>query len=104
MPHFKRPTMRQQIVTTFLTLFTLTVFGQTVKEMQPKMGQLIDKSLQGEIEFIKLQDQCEKFWLAHRDSFDESKFTAAEKKLYEQCATDVEGYWEIIGVDRKSVV
>ena len=98
MPHFKRPTLRSQIITTFLTFFTLLVFGQTVKEMQPKLGKIIDKSLQGEIEYIKLQDQCEKFWLAHRDSFDESKFTPTEKKLYEQCATDVEGYWDILGV------
>jgi hypothetical protein len=90
--------MRKQILTTFLTLFTLTAFGQMVKEMEPKLGQLIDKSVQGEIEFIKQQEQCEKFWLAHRDSFDESEFTPTEKKLYEQCATDVEGYWDILGV------
>ena len=98
MPHFKRPTMRQRIITPFLTLFTLIVSGQTIKEMQPKLGQLIDKNLHGESEFIKLQDQCENFWLTHRDGFDESKLSATEKKLYEQCAFDVEGYWDIIGV------
>ncbi len=86
------------IVTIIFVFLSLLVFGQTIKELQPKLGKLIDKSLQGEIKFVKLQDQCEKFWMAHQNNFDEAKLTASEKKLYKQCDTDFEGYWDVLGV------
>ncbi len=88
----------RHITTIIFILFSLTGFGQTVKEMTPTLGYLVDKSLQDEIDFLKLQEHCEKFWSEHRDNFDETKFTTEEKKQYELCAADIEGYWDIIGV------
>jgi hypothetical protein len=86
------------LTTIIFTFYSLIVCSQTFKEMTPILGYFVDKSSQGEIDFIKQLEQCEKFWLAHPDNFDESKFTAEEKKLYELCSTDIEGYWDIIGV------
>lgn len=97
MPHFKRPTMRQQTVMTFLTFFTLTVFGQTVKEMQPKLGQLIDKSLQGEIEFIRQREICETVWNKVGNQNDYEKLSPADKKIYDNCDESHESYWDILG-------
>lgn len=80
------------------TVLTQTLFGQTVKELTPTLGYLVDKNINGEAEFRKLQNECEKFWLKYRDNFEKSKLTKEEQKLYELCDTDVEGYWDIIGV------
>src|SRR6185312_15134038 len=85
------------IVVAILMTITPIVYGQSIQEMQPVLGCLIDKSLQGEIDFIKLQDQCEKFWAEHQGEFNENKLTASEKKLFEQCQTEVVSYWDVIG-------
>ena len=89
--------MRQQTVMTFLTFFTLTGFGQTVKEMQPKLGQLIDKSLQGEIEFIRQREICETVWNKVGNQNDYEKLSLADKKIYDNCDESHESYWDILG-------
>lgn len=88
----------RQIITYILTLFTLTVYGQAFKEMEPTLGYLVDKSVEGELEFLKKQEECEKFWKEVGTKVDEKDFTEEQKKLYDFCATDIEGYWDIIGV------
>lgn len=90
--------MRLQKVIIFLTFFTLTVFGQPVKDMQPKLVQLIDKSLQGEIEFIKQREICETVWNKVVNQKDGEMLSPAEKKIYDNCDESHESYWDILGV------
>jgi hypothetical protein len=40
-------------LTILLIFISITVFGQTVKEMTPSLGYLVDKSLEKEIDFVK---------------------------------------------------
>ncbi|MCC5916617.1 MAG: hypothetical protein JJU02_04745 [Cryomorphaceae bacterium] len=88
----------RQLTTFLLTLFTLSVYGQTFKEMKPTLGNLVDKSLEGELEFLKKQKECEKFWKEVVSKIDEKDFTKEQIELNEFCATLNEGYWDIIGV------
>lgn len=88
----------RNIITSIGILFCLTIHGQEVHKMIPTLGHLVERSTQGEVDFEKQVKKCEEFWLAHRDHLNEDELSIEEKKLYELCATDVEGYWDIIGV------
>lgn len=89
--------MPQKTLTIFFILISLTSFGQAIKEMKPKLGKLINKSQEEEIEFLKLQSQCEAFWLAHQGNINEENFTDIERELYEKCQTEEDDYWSILG-------
>lgn len=88
----------RNLLTIFLAVFSLTTFGQSIKEMTPTLGYLVDKSPEGEIEFIKAQELCETFWkkLGSQDDF--SKLTPAEKKILDSCSEDMENYYDILGI------
>ena len=46
-------------LTVLLIFISMTAFGQTVMEMNPVLGVLIDKSPEKEIEFIENKKKCE---------------------------------------------
>ncbi len=87
----------RRLATILLTVFSLTFYGQTIKEMKPTLGKLIDKSSEGEIEFNKKIEQCEKVWKKVSKSDDYKKLTSEEKKIYDNCDEADETYWEILG-------
>ncbi len=82
----------RQSYTIFFALVCFSALGQETKEMNPTLGLLIDKSLKGEIEYINQKTRCDEFWLTHQSDFDTSKFTASEKKLYEDCEEETLSY------------
>jgi len=88
----------QQILTYILTFFTLTTFAQSVKEMHPTLGFLVDKSVKGEIEFIRQREKCENVWNKVRNQTDYEKLNLADKKIYDNCDENNESYWDILGV------
>lgn len=88
----------RQLITYILTIFTLTTFAQTVKEMQPTLGFLVDKSVEGEIEFIRQREICEKVWNRVSNQTDYEKLSPADKKIYDNCDESNENYWDILGV------
>lgn len=88
----------RQILTYILTFFTLTTFAQSVKEMHPTLGFLVDKSVKGEIEFIRQREKCENVWNKVRNQTDYEKLNLADKKIYDNCDENNESYWDILGV------
>lgn len=86
-------------ITTILFLsFYLITHGQSIKEMTPTLGYLVDKSLQGEIEFIKNQEECENIWKKVSNQADYDKLSTSDKKKYDNCDETYENYWDVIGV------
>ncbi|MFZ4739819.1 MAG: NADase-type glycan-binding domain-containing protein [Bacteroidales bacterium] len=85
------------IPTFILIIFTLTVYGQTVNEMTPTLGYMVDLSPQKEIEFIKNQEKCEAIWKKLNGQVDFNKLTNEEKAILEKCSETKESSWQIIG-------
>lgn len=85
------------LTTIILATLTLTIFGQTVKEMTPTLGYLVDVSPQKEIEFIKNQEKCEAIWKKLNGQSDFDKLTKEEKTILENCSETKESSWQIIG-------
>ena len=88
----------RQIIFLLTILISLNGFGQTIKEMEPSLGYLVERSLEGEIEFIQKQEDCETFWREVGTKIDQKDYTPEQQKLFNFCATDIEGYWDILGV------
>lgn len=86
----------RHITTIILTIFSLTVFGQTIKEMTPTLGYLVDRSLQGEIEFLKEREKCEVVW-RKAAQIGYEKLSLEDKKIYDNCDETYENYWDILG-------
>jgi Zn-dependent M32 family carboxypeptidase len=93
----KLTTMRK-LLTIILTAFSLTTFGQTVKEMTPTLGYLVDRSSEGEIEFIKSREKCETVWEKIQNQNDYEKLSPEDKKIYDNCDETYENYWDILGM------
>jgi hypothetical protein len=78
-------------------LFTLASIAQ-IKEVNPKQGNLIDKTPAGEITWNKQQQACEAFIKKADDLGGYDRLSAADKKRYDQCSeNELKGYWDAIG-------
>lgn len=87
--------MRLLLTTLIITCFSLTTLSQTLKELSPTLGKLIDKSAEGELKFLKEQEQCELIWKkASKVGYE--KLSSQDKKIYDNCSEE-ESYWEILG-------
>ena len=86
-----------QKLTLLLTLVSFSVFGQTVREMTPTLGNLVDVSPEKEIEFIKNQEKCEAIWKKLDGQAEYDELTAEEKAILENCSETKESTWQIIG-------
>ncbi|MFN7493623.1 MAG: hypothetical protein ACK5RG_11950, partial [Cyclobacteriaceae bacterium] len=78
-----------------LLAMPLTTFSQTVKEMQPELGYEVDKSPEGELMFNNKKKKCAALFERDRKTW-----TAAEKKLAEECSgepDEPEGYYDVLG-------
>jgi hypothetical protein len=82
----------------FFIVCTFTSFAQSVKEMHPTLGLLVDKSVEGEIEFNQQKVICEKIWNKLSKQSDYQKLSVIEKKTYSNCDETKEDYWDILGV------
>lgn len=88
----------RQLLICFLTIFTLTTFAQTVKDMQPTLGFLVDKSAEGEIEFIRQREICEALWEKVSNQTDYEKLSPTDKKIFDNCDESKENYWDVLDV------
>jgi hypothetical protein len=83
-------------ITTILLLATsLTAWGQTVKELNPTLGYLVDKSPEGEIEFNRQKEKCKELWERPHDTLNNE-----QKKSLAYCNDNfdgVENYYDILG-------
>lgn len=81
-----------------LSIFTMTICAQTIKEMEPILGYLVDKSPEGEIAFIKQREKCETVWRKVRSQQDFENLSTEDKKIYTNCPDDKDDYWDILGI------
>lgn len=86
----------RKILIISLTIITLTGFGQTVKEVNPTLGFLVDKSTEGEIQFIKNREKCETLWRQVKSQEDFKNLSKEDKILYNDCTRG--DYWDIFSI------
>jgi hypothetical protein len=88
----------KQLIFILTLLTSLTSFGQEIKEMKPELGSIVDKSPEGEIEFIIEREKCEEIWRKVSNKADYESLSATDKEIYENCSEEYENYWDILGV------
>lgn len=88
----------RQIFFTFLFLNSLSIFGQSIKEMKPTLGKLVERSAEGELLFIKEREKCEEVWgkISNQEGYE--NLSSSDKKVYENCPEEPGSYWDILGV------
>jgi len=84
-------------LTLILSLFSILTNGQSIKEMTPELGYFVDKSAEGEIQFIRDQEKCEAIWKRTNGQEEYDSLSAEEKKVLENCSEAIESYWDILG-------
>jgi len=86
----------KHFLTIILFLLAFGCFCQNVPEMNPLLGELIDKSAKGEINFLKEIEECEAF--SEKYSFEEiGKMSQEKQDFFDNCLEGKEDYWEILG-------
>jgi len=84
-------------------LYSILVFTsffflrEDIKELKPTLGKLIDKSSEGELKFNKHQAQCKLIWEKENQAGGYEKLSKEDKKIYDNCNSDEEDYWDILG-------
>lgn len=71
----------------------------SIIEINPKLGELLDLSVEGEKEFAKHQQKCEELWskMNKMKVIDITKLPKEEQILYENCDETIESYWDVMG-------
>lgn len=79
-------------------LLSFAVAAQTVKEMKPEKGAMIDRSVQGEVLWNQQQRSCEALFKKAADMGGYERLSAADRKRYDQCSeNEMKGYWDAVG-------
>jgi hypothetical protein len=86
----------KQILIIVLTLLYLADFGQSLIEISPKPGSLINKSTEGEIEFIREMEKCESLWRQVKSQEDFDDLSAEDKKKFNDCTR--KDYWDVFSL------
>ncbi|WP_194778306.1 NADase-type glycan-binding domain-containing protein [Pararhodonellum marinum] len=86
------------ILTYVFTLISMTTYAQAVKEMHPTLGVLVDKSVEGEIEFIRQRELCEKVWKKVSNQTEYEMLSPTDREIYHNCDESYESYWDILGI------
>lgn len=81
----------------FLVLCTSAAAGQSIRELHPTLGYLVDKSPEGERAFNTEKEKCVEVWKKLSDENDHVKLSSEEKATLENCSEETESYWEILG-------
>jgi hypothetical protein len=84
-----------RLLTILILVTTFSAWGQTIKQMYPALGYVVDKSPEGEIEFNRQKEKCNEVWGRHYNTL-----TNDEKKTLQYCNDNfdgVENYYDILG-------
>ena len=70
--------------------------AQSIKKLKPTLGPLIEKSAEGEAEFLKMQSLCSELW---KKQDKKANLTADEKAILEESCSEggIENYYDILG-------
>lgn len=86
------------IIFALLFLTSASSIGQEIKEMNPQLGNFIERSEQGEKEFIAERKKCENVWQKVSNQKDYENLSEADKSIYDNCDETYENYWDILGI------
>lgn len=83
----------------FIVLFlSLTAQTQTkIPDLYPTIGELIDKSPEGERKYYQLENKCDSIMRAIPDSIKRFSDNAEIHKLLSMCSGDMADYWSVFG-------
>ncbi len=73
----------------------LIAFGQTPPDKYPTLKYLVDKSPEGEKEFIREQQKCEAVWAKVKSREDYNKLSKTDKDIYDNCDETTLSYWDV---------
>lgn len=88
----------KHLIFSILFLSSFSGFSQSIREMKPVLGNLISKSSEGEIEFLKQSALCKEIWKKQSNEQGNHNLTPAEQVIFDKCQDDYESYWDVIGV------
>jgi len=88
--------MPMKLLTAAMIVISPCMYGQTIKNVTPTLGLLVDKSAEGEAEFLRVQNQCSELWKKKQKKV---ALTADEERtLKEGCSEGgPENYFDIFG-------
>jgi len=66
--------------------------------MHPELGYLVNRSAQGEVEFLQEQKKCEEMLRNFSFESDYEHLSPEEKKAFDDCLLEHEGYWDVMGI------
>ena len=88
--------MKMKSILYLICLVPLISTGQEVPERHPVIGNFINLSTRGEIEFLKHQERCESIWNKMTTEGDYEKLSNEDRTYLESCSEVEENYWDII--------
>lgn len=79
-----------------LTLLTMVNYANSIEEMPPTLGLMVEKTLAGELEFVRNLERCEEIRskVTSREDFD--NLGAYYKNIYSLCDSGRMSYWSIL--------
>jgi len=80
------------LIVSFLTGFI------SIPELEPTLGKLLKFSPEGELEFVKQRQECEKIWELGDNQEEYENLSPEDKMKYENCDESFETYWDVIGI------
>jgi len=87
--------MNKKIYISVISFFIVTV---SIPELEPTLGKLLDLSLEGELEFVRQRQECEKIWELVSNQNDYKNLSPEDKDKYENCDETYDSYWDVIGM------
>ena len=88
----------KQLIFILTLVSTLASYGQDIIALKPVLGFKVDKSTEGEIEFIKEREKCEEVWQKVLGQGDYENLSKEDRIIYDNCSEEFENYWDILGV------
>lgn len=80
-------------------LLTVNAFAQTaLTDLKPVIGELIDKSPEGEKAYYEQEKKCEEILAAIPDSIKRNPQDKEIQKLISMCSGDIADYWDVFGL------
>lgn len=81
----------------FITILSLIIGLNSIPELNPTLGKDLDLTLEGELEFINQQEECEKLWELAGNQQEFEKLSDEDKTKLENCDETYDSYWDVIG-------
>ncbi len=88
--------MQIRLLAAMMIAFSIGSHAQAIKNLKPTLGLLIDKSAEGEAEFLRMQSQCSALW---KKQSQKVTLTADEEVMLEENCSEggPENYFDILG-------